>query len=127
MNNHKIAEDSPFNVAHVIKSGTLLTGYEISDDKLANGKKTEILPAGYSALFRPRCWWSNSIKCTGSIKLIPCEYPEAIIDNILKTVSRFDYVETNMGFFKYQQNQMHKSNIYSIKLTNTGLNPNTRY
>lgn len=73
-------------------------------------------------MFRPRCWWSNSIKCTGSIKLIPCEYPEVTINNILKTVSRFDYVETNMGFFKYQQDQMHKSNIYSIKLTNTGLN-----
>lgn len=83
------------------------------------------LPAGYSALFRPRCWWSNSIKCVGSVKLTPCEYKEEIIANILKTVSRFDYVETNMGFFKYQQDQMHKSNIYSIKLTNTGLNPNT--
>ena len=28
LNNHKIAEYSPFNVAHVIKSGTLLIGYD---------------------------------------------------------------------------------------------------
>ena len=42
---------------------------------------------------------------------------------MLNVVSNFDFVERNKGFFKYQQENLHKSNIYSIKLTNTRLNP----
>jgi hypothetical protein len=42
---------------------------------------------------------------------------------MLQTVSKFDFIERNKGFFKYQQENMHKSNIYSIKLINTRLNP----
>jgi hypothetical protein len=42
---------------------------------------------------------------------------------MLNTVSNFDFVERNKGFFKYQQENLHKSNIYSIRLTNTRLNP----
>lgn len=45
----------------------------------------------------------------------------------LKTLSHFDFVERNYGFFKYQQENLHKSNIYSINLSNTGLNPDNDY
>lgn len=44
-------------------------------------------------------------------------------NKILETLSHFDFVERNYGFFKSQQENLHKSNVYSINLTNTGLNP----
>ncbi len=45
--------------------------------------------------------------------------------DVLKCASNYDYVERNYGFFKYQQENLHKSNIYSIKIENSGLNPDT--
>jgi hypothetical protein len=51
------------------------------------------------------------------------EQKQIAFENMLKTVSNFDFIERNKGFFKYQQENLHKSNIYSIKLTNTRLNP----
>ena len=47
----------------------------------------------------------------------------ADMEDVLNITSKYDYVERNYGFFKYQQENLHKSNIYSIKLSNTGLNP----
>lgn len=44
-------------------------------------------------------------------------------NDVLKIVSHYDYVERTYGFFKYQQENTHKSNIYSVKLKNSGLNP----
>lgn len=49
--------------------------------------------------------------------------PNDNFKKVLNIVSNYDYVERNFGFFKYQQENLHKSNIYSIKLSNSGLNP----
>lgn len=50
---------------------------------------------------------------------------DPIITDTLQYVSKYDFVERNQGVFKFQQEALHKSNIFSIQLNNTGLNPDT--
>ena len=117
-----IAKHSPFNCAHTITQGSRLTGLNWTTKKIE-----KILPKGFKAVFRVRSWFSDTVKCTGKIKTQV--YNQTIntmpadMEDVLNITSKYDYVERNYGFFKYQQENLHKSNIYSIKLSNTGLNP----
>jgi hypothetical protein len=47
------------------------------------------------------------------------------LTKVLSVTNNYDFIERNQGFFKYQQETLHKSNIYSIKINNSGLNPDT--
>ena len=118
-----LAKNTPFNGPHIITNGTLIYGWDYD-----NNNSSKILPSGYFAIFRVKNWWSNSIKCTGTIKAIPVTDLNTInmplnLSKVLQTTSKYDYVERMYGFFKYQQENLHKSNIYSIKIANSGLNP----
>ena len=118
-----LAENTPFNGPHTITEGTLISGWDYEQNKI-----TTILPAGSFAIFRVRNWWSDIIKCTGTLKAVPVVKDNAIemplgLSKVLNTTSKFDYVERIYGYFKYQQENLHKSNVYSIKLSNSGLNP----
>lgn len=42
---------------------------------------------------------------------------------VLNYASHYDYIERTYGYFKYQQESLHKSNVYSIIIRNSGLNP----
>lgn len=127
INNIEISKYTPFNGPHTIVAGTKLMGLKWenkNDYKLIN-----YVPAGYNIILRVRSWWSDTIKCTGKIKqVLPAlnkntgEMPDNL-QEILKVTSKYDYVERNFGFFKYKQEGIHKSNIYSVKLNNSGLNP----
>lgn len=112
---YTIPSSCPFNYAHTIPAGTKLVGLNWETKEI-----NDYLPSGYIAIFRVRSWWSDIVKCSGKILAKPINLN---IDNILNVVSNYDYVERNYGFFKYQQENMHKSNVYSVKLTNSGLNP----
>lgn len=127
LNGYNIAQDSPFNVSHTIKSGTVLNGLVIDRNNANPTEKHSVLSGGYTALLRPHSWWSNTLSFNGTIRIKPKTLPTTKIDTVLKIASHFDYVETNAGFFKYQQESLHKSNIYSVKLINSGLNPNGDY
>ena len=118
-----LAKNTPFNGPHIITNGTLIYGWDYDKNN-----SSKILPSGYFAIFRVKNWWSNSIKCTGTIKAIPVTDLNTInmplnLSKVLQTTSKYDYVERMYGFFKYQQENLHKSNIYSIKIANSGLNP----
>lgn len=117
INGYVVASHCPFNTAHTIPAGTKLCGFNWNTKELM-----DYLPANYIALFRVRSWWSDIAQCTGKIKA-KIKTDTVNIDNILNVVSNYDYVERNFGFFKYQQENMHKSNVYSVKITNSGLNP----
>lgn len=134
-----ISPFTPFNYSHTIIQHTLLTGYDWETAKKANfitdfdkkiipGKNTPVLKAGYIAVFRVRNWWSNVIQCEGKIiaKLTHDQYkmPKKLT-KVLSVTNNYDFIERNQGFFKYQQETLHKSNIYSIKINNSGLNPDT--
>lgn len=114
---YTIPSSCPFNYAHTIPAGTKLIGLNWETKQLV-----DTLPAGYIAVFRVRSWWSDIVQCKGKIK---SQVLNLNIDDMLQIVSNYDYVERNFGFFKYQQENLHKSNIYSIKITNSGLNPET--
>lgn len=43
--------------------------------------------------------------------------------DVLRITSRYEFIERNYGMFTYQQENLHKSNIYSININNSGLNP----
>jgi hypothetical protein len=125
INGVEISKYTPFNGPHTIKAGTQLCGFNWHTKEITNK-----IPAGYSVILKVRSWWSNKITCTGSIKISPVESTNYLSDtmpgnlqNVLKITSKFDFVERNFGFFKYRQEGTHKSNIYSVKLTNSGLNP----
>ena len=47
------------------------------------------------------------------------------LSEVLKYSSHYDYIERTYGYFKYQQESLHKSNVYSILIRNSGLNPTT--
>lgn len=68
------------------------------------------------------------LNVNGRLKVLPVSDETNVkmpfgLGKVLETTSKYDYVERNYGFFKYQQENLHKSNIYSIKLANSGLNP----
>lgn len=117
LSGYAIAKNTPFNYAHIIPDGTQLSGYNYDLDEL-----TDLIPSGYYTIIRVKSWFSNSVKCQGSIKLKPAVLSN-VIQETLKHVSKYDYLENIKGFFKFQQQSLHKSNIYSIKLTNSGFNP----
>lgn len=128
LNGYNISKYTPFNTSHTIKAGTKLFGLNPE-----NNIYTDNLPSGYVCIIKPVAWWSNDVGFKGKIKTQaairndtnkPFD-PELLnkFENILNIVSNYDYIECNKGFFKFRQNDLHKSNIYSIKLKNSGLNP----
>jgi len=114
---YTIPTHCPFNTAHIIPAGTKLVGLNWMTKEII-----DYLPANYIAVFRVRSWWSDIVQCKGKIK-VKVKSNGMNIDDMLNVVSNYDYVERNYGFFKYQQENMHKSNVYSVKITNSGLNP----
>ena len=116
----EIPENCPFNYKHIIKSGTKLTGLDWKTKQISN-----VLKSDQSVIFKVKSWFSDTVYCTGDIKfkVISLDDESNILPQVLSAVSYYDFVERNKGFFKYQQENLHKSNIYSIKLTNTRLNP----
>ena len=129
LNGYKISPFTPFNTEHSIPAGTKFKGLKWNSS-IINADTKELLdyiPSGYITVFRIKSWWSNTIKCTGKLKLTIKsrinEMPNNTFKDVLNITSNYDYVERNFGFFKYQQENLHKSNIYSIKLSNSGLNP----
>lgn len=74
---------------------------------------------------RVRSWFSDYAYATGSIRLTEkiSEKTLKLNQEIMAHISKYDHVEHLKGFFKLQQTDIHKSNVYSIQLTNTGLNP----
>ena len=81
-------------------------------------------------VMRIKNWWSDSAYCNGQFHIrqkdpITIEnYQEnPLFVKLFNTISNFDHVECVKGLFKYQQNDIKKSNIYSLRLTNSGLNP----
>lgn len=116
-----IAKNSPFNIKHTIPAGTQLTGFD-----WIKKEKTNLLKTGQIALIRIRSWWSENIYCSGEIRTeVSDKNLNNILNDVLTYASKYDYVERNFGFFKYQQENLHKSNVYSIKIENSGLNPET--
>jgi hypothetical protein len=114
-----IAENSNFNTAHVITEGTLLSGYNHQSNE-----RVSVLKAGEYCIFRVKNWWTNTIRGEGSVIAKP--YSQNNLDyltEVLKDLTYYDYLEQVEGFFKYQQENLHKSNIYSINIDNSGLNP----
>ena len=65
---------------------------------------------------RVKSWWSDTIRCEGNIKVVQNN------SSVLSTsINNYDFVQNVDGFFKFKQTGLHKSNIYSINLKNTGL------
>lgn len=124
LNGYNISKYTPFNTSHTIKAGTKLFGLNPEDNAYM-----DYLPSGYVCIIKPVAWWSNNVGFKGKIKeqaAIRNADNTVLLDkfeNILNIVSNYDYIECNKGFFKFRQNDLHKSNIYSIKLKNSGLNP----
>ena len=86
----------------------------------------DYIPAGWTVFFRVKSWWTDEIKCVGEIRLenkTKSSTDTTLNESVLSTLAHFDFIERNFGFFKYQQENLHKSNVYSINLSNTGLNP----
>lgn len=86
----------------------------------------DYIPSGWTAFFRVKSWWTDEIKCIGEIRLentTKSSTDTTLNESVLSTLAHFDFIERNFGFFKYQQENLHKSNVYSINLSNTGLNP----
>lgn len=119
LNGYTIAENSPFNGPHIITSGTKFKFLNFDTDEI-----TDTIPSGYTCLIRVRSWFSDSIKCQGKL-LIKNNSIQTYIDNTLAHVSKYDFLECIKGFFNAQEKNMSKSNIYSIQLTNSGLNPSS--
>ena len=133
-NNFVISETSPFNGPHTIPNGSIINAYKVTG---SNGKITEIsvnkadsLTKDDMVVMRIKNWWSNTAYCSGQMKIR--QKDQITIENYTKnplflklfnTISNFDHVERVKGLFKYQQNDIKKSNIYSLRLTNSGLNP----
>ena len=127
-NNIKIANNTPFNGPHKIAAGTKLTGFNIRKSNNGfqiNGKKDHIRQ-DQCCYIRVINWWSDSIKCQGKLSIEPVgeSYKaDPSYNIILDTINSYDHVELIDGFFKSAQRDYKKSNIYSIKITNSGLNP----
>lgn len=129
-NNFVIPEKSPFNGPHKIQKGTILTGLEITKENgtIFVNQVVEKIRPNYYCYIRVVNWWSNIIKFTGSIKQ-KIQLNDIMLQTfgnytkILTTLNNYDYLEKVDGFFKAQQVSFKKSNIYSIKVTNSGFNP----
>lgn len=133
-NNFVISPTSPFNGPHTIPAGTVVKAYKIVGE---NGKiisisdnKVEEFSDNDMVVMRIKNWWSDSAYCNGQFHIrqkdpITIEnYQEnPLFVKLFNTISNFDHVECVKGLFKYQQNDIKKSNIYSLRLTNSGLNP----
>ncbi len=133
-NGFVIAPNSPFNGPHCIMKNTIFNAYYITknnDELLFSDSKTDKILANSKILLRIRNWWSDIIGYSGEFELIP--YNEITIENykeklpnynkIFNTISNYDHIEHIKGLLKFQQNDIKKSNIYSIQLQNSGLNP----
>lgn len=110
--NYNIAINNKFNGPHIIIKDTIITGI-ILDDALT---PSNIIPSGYCCLMRVKSWWSDTIRCEGNIKVVIEEQNDEY-----KSISNYDFIQVIDGFFKFKQTGLHKSNIYSINLKNTGL------
>ena len=133
-NNFVISETSPFNGPHTIPNGSIINAYKVTG---SNGKIDEIsankvdsLTKDDMVVMRIKNWWSNTAYCSGQMKIrqkdpitIENYTKNPLFLKLFNTISNFDHVERVKGLFKYQQNDIKKSNIYSLRLTNSGLNP----
>ena len=133
-NNFVISETSPFNGPHTIPNGSVISAYKITG---SNGKikkisenKMDYLTKNDMVVMRIKNWWSNTAYCSGQMKIrqkdpitIETYKDNPLFPKLFNTISNFDHVERVKGLFKYQQNDIKKSNIYSLRLTNSGLNP----
>ena len=133
-NNFVISPTSPFNGPHIIPAGNIITAYHITgkDGKIINISSNKVNSFGKNdmIIMRIKNWWSNSAYCIGKFKIKqknPITYENyknnPLFVKLFNTISNFDHVECVKGLFKYQQNDIKKSNVYSLKLTNSGLNP----
>lgn len=133
-NNFVISNTSPFNGPHTIPNGSIINAYKITgtNGKITNisDKKTNSFTKNDMVVMRIKNWWSNTAYCSGKMNIKQKEpitienYSEnPLFPKLFNTISNFDHVERVKGLFKYQQNDIKKSNIYSLKLTNSGLNP----
>ena len=122
LDNYMIAKNSPFNGPHLIAAGTKFTFLNFDTNETVQS-----IPAGYYTVIRVRSWFSNSIKCEGKINLKPIistnNALKTQIDKTLEHISTYDFLECIKGFFTAQEQNMSKSNVYSLQLTNSGLNP----
>ncbi len=133
-NNFVISNTSPFNGPHTIPNGSIINAYKITGN---NGKITKISDKKVNSftkndmiVMRIKNWWSNTAYCSGKMHIKQKEpitienySKNPLFPKLFNTISNFDHVERVKGLFKYQQNDIKKSNIYSLKLTNSGLNP----
>ena len=111
-NGYSIAPNSKFNGPHIITKDSIITGIILDN----NSTSSNVIPAGHYCLMRVKSWWSDTIRCEGSIKIVQNN------SSVLSTsINNYDFVQNVDGFFKFKQTGLHKSNIYSINLKNTGL------
>lgn len=108
---YQIAPNSKFNGPHIITKDTIITAYDLD-----NNKTVKIIPKNCNILMRVKSWWSDTIRCEGNIKVI-----QNTEDTLITNIENYDFIQTVDGFFKFRQTGLHKSNIYSINLKNTGL------
>lgn len=137
-NNFIVANNTPFNAPHIIKKGTVLSGLKMlkTKDDIKIEKSNNILledysinNGGYETIYcyiKVINWWSNNIKCQGNIKV---QYNHEDIEKtktyqtLLSMINNYDHIEVVDGFFKSLQSDYKKSNIYSIKVKNSYLDP----
>lgn len=110
-NGYTIAQNSKFNGPHIITKDTIISGVELNTLIGYN-----YIPSGCYCLMRVKSWWSDTIRCEGSLKVVQ-NNPQVLSTSI----SNYDFIQNIDGFFKFKQTGLHKSNIYSINLKNTGL------
>ena len=132
-NNFVISNTSPFNGPHTISNGSIINAYHISKQNgqmVISSKKQDTFSKNDIVILRIKNWWSNTAYCKGKMKIrqknpitIENYKDNSLFPKLFNTISNFDHVERVKGLFKYQQNDIKKSNIYSLKLTNSGLNP----
>ena len=84
-----------------------------------DGTPSNVIPPNYYCLMRVKSWWSDTIRCEGDIKVI--QNVEDSVNGMTDIIHNYDFIQTVDGFYKFKQTGLHKSNIYSINLKNTGL------
>ena len=60
-----IAPTTKFNGPHIITKDTIINVFNID-----NNTNVKYIPSGYYCLIRVKSWWSDIVKCEGSIKVI---------------------------------------------------------
>ena len=83
--------------------------------------------------FRAVSWFSSKIKCLGRVRVQSKPVPKQLYqivspytkieEHVLSVMNNFQHLQKVEGMFIAGQNDFKKSNIYSIQLANTGLNP----